>query len=255
MRRLIPFLQIYDKELYKSNQYSALNYIGDPLVAVKIFNELKAMEIIISDTSPCKNGNLIDFKLIKNIAEECFMPVTYSGGIKDISEAYKILSLGVEKICVNSGLYNNPRLLKSLVDEFGTSTIVSCIEIRNINNQPCVFYQSGKKRSKDSLPETLKKFQDYGTGEIFLIDIERDGTMSGGNEDLVNSIKDYLKVPLIYAGGIGKAEHCLKLFNAGASAVAVGSAFVYKSKLNGVLINYPDHKYMSLWTGEKSFLL
>lgn len=232
-----------------------MKYIGDPFVAVKIFNELQAMELIISDTTPSKLGNSLDLKLLGQISSECFMPVTYAGGISDIYTASKILSLGIEKLCISSAYHLNPNFLKELVKEFGTSTIIACIELKETNGQTKVTYQSGQRYSNWSAEDCVKKLQDDGVGEILVIDTNRDGKMDGGNESWVKGIKSKLKIPLIYAGGIGQSKHSLAMFNSGASAVAIGSAFVYKGRLNGVLINYPDHSQISEWTGEESFLL
>ena len=232
-----------------------MRYIGDPFVAVKIFNELQAMELIISDTTPSKNRNELDLKLIGQIASECFMPVTYAGGISDIQTATKILTLGIEKLCICSAYHAKPTFMSEMVKEFGTSTIIGCIELKEQNGKTKVSFQSGQQISTWSPEDCIKKLQDEGVGEILVIDTNRDGKMKGGNEDWVNNIAGELKVPLIYSGGIGKPSHSLAMFNAGASAVAVGSSFVFKGRLNGVLINYPDHTQISDWTGEESFLI
>jgi cyclase len=255
VRRLIPLLQVYEKELYKSKLFDHLRYIGDPFVAVKIFNELQAMEIIIADTTPAKKGSTLNTQLIGQIASECFMPVTYAGGIKDVATAGRILSLGVEKLCIASAYHQQPQFIKELVKEFGTSTIVACIELKNIKGKTCVTYHSGTKVSSLGPEECIKKLQDDGIGEILVYDLDRDGTMQGGNNEWVQKRKATFQVPLIYAGGIGNAKDSLSMFESGASAVAVGSSFVYKGRLNGVLINYPDHRQMPDWTGEQSFLL
>jgi len=255
MRRLIPLLQVYDKELYKSKQFGDLRYIGDPFVAVKIFNELQAMEIIIADTTPAKKATPMNTSLIGQIASECFMPVTYAGGINNISEAGKILSLGVEKLCIASAYHEQPGFIKDLVKEFGSSTIVSCLELKTIQGKYRVTYNSGSRVSDLEPEKWISKLQDEGTGEILIYDLDRDGIMQGGNSEWIRSKKANFQVPLIYSGGIGNAKDSLSMFEAGASAVAVGSSFVYKGRLNGVLINYPDHQQMPDWTGEQSFLL
>jgi len=238
--RVIPLLMLHQQQLYKSIAFGKRTYIGDPLVAVKIFNEKEAQEICLVDIDPCRDGKSPNFGLLKDIAGECFMPLSYGGGITSVETAKKILYSGFEKIVVNSELHRNFNILSELTTDFGSSSVVVSVDYKNVNGIPTVFSNGGKKNTEKNVFDFLKQIEDAGAGEILLTSIDRDGSRSGVDIELLKRLKDKHGIPLIISGGIGKMAHIEDALAHGADAVAAGSLFVYKGSLNAVLINYPE---------------
>lgn len=231
---------LHKQQLYKSVGFGRFTYIGDPLVAVKIFNEKLAQEICLVDTDPCRYGGTPDFDLLKDIAGECFMPLSYGGGIDSVAGARKILYSGFEKIVVNSALHRNPSLLHALVEEFGSSTVVASVDYKTVGNKTSVFTDGGKTDTGKDPADYIRRLEDGGAGEILLTNIDREGGMAGADLQPLAALKTSLGIPLVVSGGIGSPEHIREAFEHGADAVAAGSLFVYKGPLKAVLINYPE---------------
>lgn len=238
-KRVIPCLLLKEESLVKTIKFGSPNYIGDPINAVKIYNDCEVDEIILLDIST--NGAGPRFDLIKKIVDECFVPMCYGGGVRTIKEMEKIFQIGVEKISLNTLIFEEPKIVREAVDRFGSQSIIASIDVKqNLFGKYVVYYQNGNKKVKQSLAEVLKSLGDLGVGEILINDIMKDGTMTGYNLELMRYVADSVEVPVIGIGGAGKIDDLEKGFETGVQALAAGSLFVYKSSFRGVLINYPN---------------
>ena len=241
--RVIPTLLLSHGRLVKTVNFANPNYVGDPLNAVRIFNEKEVDELIVIDIEAGKNACLIDYNLIEKIAGECFMPLSYGGGIDSLEVAERIISLGAEKICVQSSAVNNPNFITELAERFGRSSVIFSLDLkRNWLGQPKVYVKKSNFKVKDYWIELLKTLVDYGAGEVLLNSVDRDGTLSGPDLDLISLASEAIDVPLIALGGIASLSDIKNAVRAGASAVAAGSFFVYYGKQRAVLISYPKYE-------------
>ncbi len=243
--RLIPCLLIKDKSLVKTVQFKSPKYIGDPLNAVRIFNEKKVDEITILDIDASSKGIEPDLKLIERISQECQMPLCYGGGIKTISQIKKIISLGVEKISLSSVVINNPKFILEAVEQVGSQSIVVSLDISNggfLKNET-IYTLNGKKAHKIDLFAFLRELESYGAGEFIINHINNDGMMKGYDKKLVTSISERTNIPLTFLGGAGKLEDIKSLWEIDPTlGAAAGSIFVFKGKFKAVLINYPSRE-------------
>lgn len=237
-KRIIPFLMLHREQLFNSVQFQDYTYIGDPLIAMKIFNEKEAQEICLVDIDPSKYGTEINYALLSDIASECFMPLSYGGGVNSVEAIRKILYSGFEKIILNTALHSDFDLLAKASDEFGSSTIIGCIDYFERNGE--CFVQDKHGKSNTDAITYAKRLEDSGAGELLLNNITRDGSKKGLNTDLISHISSQVSVPVIASGGVGNIADISAGLNAGANAVAASSLFVYKGNLDAVLINYPD---------------
>lgn len=240
--RVIPCLLLQDGGLVKTEKFKNPKYVGDPINAIRIFNDKYVDELIFLDINASRLNKEPDYDLIARIAGECFMPLCYGGGIKTLEQARKLVAIGVEKISINSTAIHNIELIKQLVAELGSQSVVGAIDIkRNFWGKEYV-YDSSKSRLTNLNPLThAQNLVDAGVGEIFINDVSRDGTFSGYNIALVSSIADKINVPLIACGGASSIDDMQEIFKAGASAAAAGSLFVFYGPHRAVLINYPDY--------------
>lgn len=242
--RIIPCLLISNGGLVKTVQFANPKYVGDPINAVKIFNEKKADELIVLDIDATKKSIKPNFNLIKKLAAECRMPLCYGGGISTKEEAEMLVDIGVEKVAVSSAAINNPSFIAELVSTVGSQSVVIIIDVLEQKNLLLKKYQlrtlNGTILHKVELFSFIKKVQDLGVGEIVLNSIDRDGTMQGYDFKLVDKIKSITNVPLTILGGAGSLEDIKKLFDRfGIIGASAGSLFVFKGKYRAVLINYP----------------
>jgi len=242
IRRIIPALLINNGDLIKTTKFKNPNYIGDPVNAVKIFNEKEVDELIVLDINCTINSNSPDFNLIKEIVGEAFMPICYGGGIKNIEQIKKVLFLGVEKIAINTATFYDPELISNAANIFGSQAIVASIDVGyNWKRKQHVFIESGKKNIKYLPIDYAKKMEDLGAGEILINCIYRDGTMSGYDIELLNKLCDSVKIPVIALGGAKDKTDIKKVFNkTSVSAAAAGSMFIYTGIHKAVLINYSN---------------
>lgn len=238
--RLIPVLLIEDRLVYKTIKFRNRRYIGDPVNIVNILNEKEVDELIILDIAASKKNKPPDFQYIQQIAEECFMPLSYGGGIKTVDEMSRIFHSGVEKIIINTSAYNNKSLISQASKMFGSSSVVAAIDIKkNIFGKECVF--ANNKLVRDVTPLDLAEiYQNCGAGEVFLNYVDNDGVMNGFNITSIANIAEKLNVPTVACGGAGALKHVEDLISATEiSGVAAGSMFVYHGPLKAVLVNYP----------------
>ena len=242
MRRIrtIPVLLLKNGGLYKTVNFKSPTYVGDPINAVKIFNEKETDELILLDYNASADNRQIDYKRIEEISGEAFMPMAYGGGIKTLDDAKRVFDCGFEKVVLNSVLISNPGLVDEIGNIFGAQAVVGSIDYKkNLFGKSKVYTQSGSKNTGYDPIEWAERLQSYGVGEIMLNSIDRDGTWSGYDLDMINKVSAKINVPLIACGGAGSIADLKEGVSAGASAVAAGSMFVFQKKGMGVLISFP----------------
>lgn len=240
--RLIPYLQVRNGSLVKTRQFGKFGYIGDPANTCRIFNECEVDELAIVDITATVDGRGPDFKLLEELAEECFMPVAYGGGITSLGQAERILRLGMEKLIIGSAAFNNPQLIREIADAFGSQCVVAAIDVKQgwIGGKAC-FTHSGSKRAAFAPIEWAKRVEELGAGEILLTAIDREGSWDGMDFDLIREVTTNVSVPVIAHGGAGSKSDIVQAVNvAGASAVALGNMVVYQKRDMGVLVNFPS---------------
>lgn len=241
--RVIPSLLLTNRGLVKTTRFKNPKYVGDPVNAIRIFNEKEVDELMLLDIEASKERREPDYDLIEQIAGECFMPLAYGGGIKSVQQARRLFSLGIEKLCLQSAAFENPELIKQLSLEFGSQSIVVSIDIKRSWRGKLQIYQSfSGKKLKIDWQETLLHFVDLGAGEVLLNSVDADGTLAGPDLQLIGLASDLIGVPLIAVGGISSLSDIKNCIDAGASAVAAGAFFVYHGPHRAVLITYPKYQ-------------
>lgn len=240
--RIIPVLLLRKNGLYKTQKFKNPRYVGDPINAVRIFNDKEVDELIFLDIEASKAATSLNLNAIADMTRECFMPLCYGGGLSSLSDIEKILRLGVEKVAINTALFYQPEFVKEAVKEFGGSTIVGSIDYKkSMWGKKTVFVRGGSTSTKKELGEYAKAVADMGVGEVLLNSIERDGTNEGYDIATLSEISDILSVPLVACGGAGSIDDMKLAVEQGkASAVAAGALFVFVGKHRAVLINYPN---------------
>ena len=243
--RVIPVLLIHKGGVYKTTKFAKPVYIGDPINAIRLFNDMEVDEIAVLDVDASKNGSSPDFGLVGELASEAFMPFAYGGGITSIDQVQAILQYGIEKIVINHAFLDDYRFISKCADDIGRQSLVVSIDCKKkIMGGYGVFdHVSGKNLKMDVL-EVINCAEEAGAGEILINSVDRDGTMSGIDNDLVKLVTDSVSVPVIACGGAGSLEHLQAAEQNGASAIAAGSMFVFKGKQRGVLINYPNEEQL-----------
>lgn len=241
--RVIPVLLLKNEALVKTVKFKKPNYIGDAINAVQIFNDLRADEIVFLDIEATKNKRLISLDFVKEVGEEANMPFAVGGGIRSIEDIRKIISAGAERVIIGSFALEHPDFIEEASQEFGSSTISVCIDVKkSFFSDQKVYTINGSKKSKYSPIEFAVLMEEKGAGEIIIQSIERDGLMMGYDVALIKSISEAVSIPVIALGGAGNLEHLEKIFREGfATGVAAGSLFIYHNKDKGVLINYPEN--------------
>jgi len=240
--RVIPALLLNQTGLVKTTQYKNPKYVGDPINVIRIFNDKEVDELLLLDIYASKEKRQPNYNLIKELAGECYMPMTYGGGISNFEQADKIFSCGVEKICLQSAVIYNPSFISDLAKHFGTQSIMISVDVKkNSFGQPSFFHASEEKILELDLLSLIKKFVNSGAGEILLNVVDKEGTLSGPDLNLIQRISQLIEVPLIAAGGIASLADIKAAVDAGASAVAAGAFFVYYGPHKAVLITYPKY--------------
>ncbi|PHR49832.1 MAG: imidazole glycerol phosphate synthase subunit HisF [Fluviicola sp.] len=242
--RIIPVLLIQDQYLVKTTKFKNPNYIGDPINAVQIYNDLKADELVFLDIEATKEGRLIDLDFVRLVGEEANMPFSVGGGIRNISGIRNIISAGAERVVIGSYALENPDFVKQASEIFGVSTICVCIDVKkSLLKGQCVWSKNGKKSHKYTPVEFARLMEKNGAGEIIIQSIDRDGSMTGYDISLLKKVSETVTIPVIALGGAQDIEDLKKCFKeAYISGVAAGSLFVYYDSNKGVLINYPEEK-------------
>jgi len=244
MPRVMPCLLLKNGALVKTIKFKAPGYIGDPINAIRIYNEKEVDELIFLDITATIEKREPPYKVLSEIASECFMPVTYGGGVRDIETIRRILSLGIEKVAINSHAVENPDFVHAAADKFGSSTIVVSIDARRkMFSRYEVFIHGGRKGTDLDPVEFAVKMEQMGAGEILLTAIDRDGTQEGYDVDLIRRVTSAVGVPVIACGGAGKIDDFrVAVKEGGASACAAGSMVVYFGRNRAVLITFPERE-------------
>lgn len=242
--RIIPCLLVHQGGLVKTQGFKDPKYVGDPINAVKIFNEKEADELIVLDIDATVLGREPDFGLIAKLAAECRMPLCYGGGVKTADQAARIVDMGVEKVAVSAAAIANPAMLSDMAAAVGQQSVVAVLDVRKKKGLFTKGYEvcthNAKTVHKADPVALAKQLQDAGAGEIVINSIDRDGFMQGYDLDLASQLRDVLKVPMTILGGAGSLDHVEQLvYRLGVVGAAAGSLFVFKGKYRAVLINYP----------------
>jgi len=241
--RIIPCLLVHNGGLVKTVRFGQPKYVGDPINAVKIFNEKEADELVVLDIDATVEGAEPNLKLIGHLAAECRMPLCYGGGVRSAEAARGIVGLGVEKVAVSAAAVENPSLLTDIAGEIGRQSVVAVLDVRRSRNRRDyeVWTHNGTRKSGRGLLDLAAELERAGAGEIMVNSIDRDGTMEGFDLDLAGAVRAALGIPITILGGAGSLAHLEQLIQrCGALGVAAGSLFVFKGPYRAVLINYPS---------------
>lgn len=246
--RIIPTLLLREKALVKTEKFGKFRYIGDPANTVRIFNELEVDELCFLDISVAQSRRPPDFELLRNVATECFMPLSYGGGISDLETAKRVYDTGFEKVVINTAATRNPGVIENIAKVYGAQAVVASIDVgQNLFGQQGVFIAGGKKRVRSDPVAWAKQLESSGAGEILLTSIPREGTYRGFDLDLVSAVSQAVEIPVIAHGGAGELADIRRAVDAGASAIALGSLVVFQKRGMGVLVNFPSSKELKEW--------
>jgi cyclase len=242
--RIIPVLLLKNQGLVKSIAFKNHRYIGDPINAVKIFNDLKADELVFLDILASKENRSISLEFVKNVGEEANMPFAVGGGITTLDHIQAIIAAGAEKVIINAKAALDPEFIRVAAETFGSSTIVVCIDVKKkfLGKEQTWILNGSKPTGMDPI-EFAKHIEELGAGEIIIQSIERDGLMQGYDLALIRKISEAVKIPVVALGGAGNIQHMkLAYAEAFANGLAAGSMFIYHGARNGILINYPSQQ-------------
>lgn len=242
--RYIPVLLIKDRQLYKTVKFNKeIKYIGDPVNAIRIFNEKEVDEICVLDIGASKENREPDFEFIKELASECFMPLGYGGGINNITTIEKLFKIGIEKTILNNVLIENPQLVTEAANVFGSQSIIASVDVKkNLWGQYSIYSHVTNQSTKQDLQKFIRNLQELGIGELIINSVDQDGMMKGYDYNLIRQVSSFLNVPIVALGGAGSVLDLEEAINHGAHAAAAGSLFIYKGPHKAVLINYPTIK-------------
>lgn len=241
--RIIPCLLIHNKGLVKTVNFRDGKYLGDPINAVRIFNEKEVDELMVLDIDASALRQEPDFKMIENLAAECRMPLCYGGGVKTVEHAQKIISLGVEKVAISSAAVDSPELVSNIAREAGSQSVVAVIDVKKkmMSGDYEVRVQNGKKKAGICPIDFARRLESRGVGEIVVNSVDNDGVMKGYDCRLIDRIRKSVTVPLTALGGAGSLDDLGQLIERyGIIGAAAGSLFVFKGAYRAVLINYPN---------------
>ena len=238
--RVIPCLLLKNEGLVKTVKFKDPKYLGDPINIVRIFNDKEVDELIFLDITATVENRPPNFDLLSKITSECFMPLGYGGGIRTLEDVKKLLAIGVEKIVLNTSAVENPTLIRVAADYAGSQAVVISMDVKKTLLGKYEVYTRGGKNGTGLDPVKFAvDMEKQGAGELFLNSIDRDGTMQGYDLELVRRVADSVTIPVVACGGAGNVQHLADAIQAGASAAAAGSMFVFQGPLRGVLISYP----------------
>jgi len=240
--RITPVLLLREGGLVKTKKFGDPKYVGDPINAVKIFNEKEVDELVIFDIDATALGKEPDCELLRDIAAESRMPLCYGGGIRDAEQGAKIISLGYEKVSISSAALERPELIAEMSNRVGTQSVVVTVDVRRsgiLGKGYSLYTHNARKKHSVDLFDFIRKAEELGAGEILVNSIDRDGTLEGYDLRLARKIRETVTIPLSFVGGAGSVEHMAELIEAvGPVGAAAGSLFVFKGKYRAVLISY-----------------
>ncbi len=245
--RVIPCLLLRNEGLVKTVKFKDFTYVGDPINAVRIYNDMEVDELIFLDIRASIDGNEPPYKLIEELAGECFMPLAYGGGVRTTGQMKRLFSIGVEKVAVNAAAHENPGLITEAAALFGCQAVIASIDVRkNLFGRYEVVTHGGRKRTKLDPLSYARELEARGAGEILLTSVDRDGTWLGYDVELTRMIADAVSVPVIACGGAGSLDDIGDVIKDGhASAAAIGSMAVFQAKGLGVLIKFPRQEELA----------
>jgi cyclase len=248
--RVIPVLLLRNGGLVKTEGFGKQRYIGDPINAVRIFNDHRADELIFLDILATREGRLISLDFVRDVGEEANMPFAVGGRIRTVQDIRSILSAGAEKVVLNSAAAENPDFIAQAADSFGSSTVTVCIDVKQKRFGAPRTWVAGGTRATEYAPEEFAMLaQEKGAGEIVVQSIQRDGTMQGYDIDLIRRVSEAVTIPVVALGGAGDLDDLRRVYDeTHASGLAAGSMFVYQGPKRGVLINYPDRAELTFST-------
>jgi imidazole glycerol-phosphate synthase subunit HisF len=250
--RVMPCLLINNERLVKTVKFKNPSYVGDPVNAIKIYNEKEVDELIIVDISATVEKRPPPFRMIAEITDECFMPLCYGGGIRSVENIKTIFASGVEKVAINSYAVENPFFVRQAAEIFGSQSIVLCLDVKKtLLGRHVVCTHSGRNVTKLDPAAFAGQMEEMGAGEILLNSIDRDGTWEGYDLELIEKVACAVSIPVIALGGAGHTGHFSEAVQSGASACAAGSMVVYQGKDKGVLINFPTRDELKKVLGDK----
>ncbi|MDH4379565.1 MAG: AglZ/HisF2 family acetamidino modification protein [Vampirovibrionales bacterium] len=242
--RVIPCLLLSDGVFVKTERFKNPVYIGDPVNTINLFNRFEVDEIVVLDIGATPKRQSIRWDILEPLASECWVPLAYGGGIQTLEDIQRIITLGVEKVVLNSVLHTpgGLDLIRAAANQFGSQAIVASLDVKtNWLGKPEVVTHHATKVWKGSPADIARQVEQAGAGEIFLNSVDLDGTFAGYNVPLIRSVTQAVTIPVIACGGAGKRHHLIEpLAEGGASAVAAGSLFVYQGSTRGVLVNFPE---------------
>lgn len=238
--RVIPCLLLKNDGLVKTVKFKDPKYLGDPINIVRIFNDKEVDELIFLDIIATVENRPPNFELLGKITSECFMPLGYGGGIRTLEDVKKLLAIGVEKIVLNTSAVEKPVLIRAAADYAGSQAVVISLDVKKtLFGKYEVYTRGGKKGTGLDPVKFAVEMEKRGAGELFVNSIDQDGMMQGYDLELVRRVAGSVSIPVVVCGGAGNIEHLAEAIQAGASAAAAGSMFVFQGPLRGVLISYP----------------
>lgn len=245
--RVIPVLLLKDRVLVKSIRFKDHKYIGDPINAVRIFNDLKADELVFLDIDASQQDRLISLDFVRAVGAEAFMPFSVGGGIRSLEDIRRVLAAGAEKVVINTQAALYPNFIKQASDAFGSSTVVVCMDVKkSLFRGRRVWTRNALRPTQFEPVEFARLMEETGAGELIVQSIERDGTMLGYDLDLIRSISDAVSIPVVALGGAASNDDLIAAYRDGhADGLAAGSMFVFQDTRRGVLINYPEKGELS----------
>lgn len=246
--RVIPVLLLKGSALVKTRRFGAPKYIGDPINAVRIFNDLKADELVFLDIMASKERRSVSLDFVRRVGEESNMPFSVGGGIRTLEEVRAIMGAGAEKVVLNTHAASNPNLVEEAAAAFGSSTITVGIDVKkDLWGRSRTWILGGTKSTGHAPEDYALQMERKGAGEIIVQSISRDGMMEGYDIELIRRIADSVTIPVVALGGAGTAEHLRQAHVEGhATGLAAGSLFVFQGSRRGVLINYPERSELGL---------
>ena len=234
--RLIPTLLIDNDVLVKGKQFKDHKYLGDPINAVKIFNDKSADELCLLNIG----HDINNFNFINDIVCEAFMPVTFGGSVYSFEDVSKLFSIGIEKIVLSAALFDNPKLVDQISKTYGAQSVVASIDFRVTPFKKLAVYRAnGKVKTSFFLKDFVHRCENLGVGELLIQDINNEGSFNGTNANAILQIRDSTSLPIIWGGGIGNLNHIKDTVNNGCDALSIGSFFLFKGKHDALMLDYP----------------
>jgi imidazole glycerol-phosphate synthase subunit HisF len=239
--RVIPVLLLRGNGLVKTKQFRNNKYIGDPINAVRIFNDLEADELVFLDIMATKENKTVFVDLVKQIGDEAFMPFAVGGGIRNLKDAVALINAGAEKVVLNTIFFEKKEIITEISKTLGSQSVMISIDVKkNLLGHYHIYIKDGSKKTDIDLITAVKQAEDLGAGEILINSITNDGMMTGYDLPLIKLVSESVNVPVVACGGAGNLQDLRSAYENGAHAVAAGSMFVFYGKRNAVLVNYPD---------------